>query len=271
VQFQIGRMSKLFILANTFDSIQVVFGPQKPGVFASTLYIFSNDPADPVYGIPLRGEAINPEATCTPATVQFGYVLIDSTGTQPVTIRNSGTDTLKIFKGYTQNGDASEFSVGTIPPNPIPPGGSIVVDARFTPRSYGPKSSTLVFETNDLVNPGSYVQLIGRATTLDVPVPGGVSMTVGLTQNAPNPVAVSMNPLAQYTVNLPRPSELRLTIHDLLGRELAVIAEGRFPAGTHAIRFDLRGRAPGNYPVLLTATGPDNVPVRRSVMTTVIR
>jgi photosystem II stability/assembly factor-like uncharacterized protein len=270
-QFQIGRMSRLAIQAFAFDSIQAVFGPQQPGVFSSTLYILTNDPAEPVYGIPLKGEAINAEATCTPATVPFGFVLIDSTETRQVTVRNSGTDTLKLYKGYTQNGDATEFSVGAVPSGLIPPGASVVVDVRFTPRSYGPKSSTLVLETNDKMNPGSYVQLIGRATTLDAPRPSAAPLTATLSQNAPNPVALSRSPIAQYTVTLPSASDIRVTIYDMLGREIAERAEHAMPSGTHDIRFDLRALAPGQYVAVLTATRPGGAAFRTAVITTVIR
>ena len=40
---------------------------------------------------------------------------------------------------------------------------------------------------------------------------------------------------------------MRLSVHDLLGRELAVVAAGAWPAGTHVIPFDGRGLASGVY------------------------
>ena len=271
LQYQIGRMSKLFIPSTIVDSIQVVFGPQKPGVFTSTLYIYSNDPGEPVYAIPLRGEAVNPEATITPAVVQFGYVLIDSTKGLPVTIRNTGTDTLRLFQGYTQNGDASEFSLGPVPTTPVLPGDSIVLLTYFTPRSYGPKSTTLVVESNDIVHPGSFGQLIGRATTLDIPGVRQASQDISLSQNYPNPVSVSSGHQTMYEFFLVAPGEIRLAMHDMLGREIVVLSEGGATAGHHTIAFDAGRLAPGQYPVQLTMISRNGRSVRRTVMTTVIR
>ncbi len=48
---------------------------------------------------------------------------------------------------------------------------------------------------------------------------------------------------------------LRLTVHDVLGREVAVLAEGVRSAGRHALRFDTEGLAAGVY--LLRLTSPD--------------
>ncbi|MEM6785851.1 MAG: T9SS type A sorting domain-containing protein, partial [Bacteroidota bacterium] len=61
----------------------------------------------------------------------------------------------------------------------------------------------------------------------------------------PNPTATSVAvPLA-----LPETAEVRVAVVDLLGREVAVLAEGRRAAGTHALAFETGGLAPGVYVV----------------------
>jgi hypothetical protein len=54
---------------------------------------------------------------------------------------------------------------------------------------------------------------------------------------------------------LPRAQNARLTVHDVLGREVAVLVEGALPAGVHEARFDPLGFASGQYFVNLRASG----------------
>jgi hypothetical protein len=72
----------------------------------------------------------------------------------------------------------------------------------------------------------------------------------------PNP----FNPLTTIKFELAQPRSLRLSIHDLAGRQLAVLAEGHFPGGTHAVTWsglDAGGRSAGSgvYVARLDAGG----------------
>jgi hypothetical protein len=67
-----------------------------------------------------------------------------------------------------------------------------------------------------------------------------------LAQNFPNP----FNPVTTINFTLsPGHSEgtVRLVVYDLLGREVARLADGRFLPGTHSVRFDGRSLASGVY------------------------
>ncbi len=64
-----------------------------------------------------------------------------------------------------------------------------------------------------------------------------------LTQNYPNP----FNPATQIQFDLPAASDIRLTVFDLLGRQVQVLAEGHYPAGKHAVTFDATDLASGLY------------------------
>lgn len=55
----------------------------------------------------------------------------------------------------------------------------------------------------------------------------------------PNP----FNPRTTIRFDLPRESRVRLTVHDVEGRCVAVLAEGELPAGAHALVWDGRDRA----------------------------
>ena len=64
-----------------------------------------------------------------------------------------------------------------------------------------------------------------------------------LSQNYPNP----FNPGTTLSFSLPHRTDVTLSVHDLLGREITVIARGRFEAGTHTARWE--GTDSGGRPV----------------------
>ena len=71
----------------------------------------------------------------------------------------------------------------------------------------------------------------------------------------PNP----FNPSTQIRFTLDAGRQTRLTVHDILGREIAVLADGPYPAGRHQLAFDGRDLASGIYLVVLDAGGERHV------------
>lgn len=80
---------------------------------------------------------------------------------------------------------------------------------------------------------------------------------------------------ARATVVVPfvlgAPSRVRLVLADALGREVAVVADGAFGAGPHALTLDLAGRAAGVYVVRAVASPERGGPLARSLRLTVLR
>jgi hypothetical protein len=60
---------------------------------------------------------------------------------------------------------------------------------------------------------------------------------------APNPF--SGRTQISYAVEVA--SDVRLSVYDVLGREVAVLVDGQQEAGTHTATFDARGLAAGTY------------------------
>ncbi|HFE52759.1 MAG TPA: T9SS type A sorting domain-containing protein, partial [Bacteroidetes bacterium] len=79
------------------------------------------------------------------------------------------------------------------------------------------------------------IRLTGRATA--VQERGAAPRAFALSRAFPNP----FNPDTQFVCELPRPARLRVSVYDVLGREVARLAEKQFPAGRHRFRWD--GRA----------------------------
>jgi hypothetical protein len=72
---------------------------------------------------------------------------------------------------------------------------------------------------------------------------------VALLPVAPNPVSVS----ARIRYELPEATAVRLQVFDLLGRRVAMLADGEKPAGRHEVSWQSAGLASGTYFVRLQA------------------
>ena len=98
------------------------------------------------------------------------------------------------------------------------------------------------------INPNSTAAFDGPATPAGETPPAALA----LSPNWPNP----FNPTTRLAFDLAQPGQVILTVHDLAGRRVARLADGRFPAGRHVVVWhgrDERGRpvASGVYLALL--------------------
>ncbi|MCB2206201.1 S8 family serine peptidase [bacterium] len=66
---------------------------------------------------------------------------------------------------------------------------------------------------------------------------------ITLSQNYPNP----FNPTTVIRYTLPEAAAARVVVHDLFGRQVAVLAEGMHYAGTHEVVFNATGLPSGTY------------------------
>lgn len=76
-------------------------------------------------------------------------------------------------------------------------------------------------------------------------------VSVKLSRNYPNP----FNPETTIEYMLPRTGMVRLVVYDLLGREVARLADGLRPAGRHQIRFNAGEHPSGTYVYRLEIAG----------------
>ncbi len=100
--------------------------------------------------------------------------------------------------------------------------------------------------------------IAGSAGVNDGPV-----VEFGLSPVSPNPVRRS----TRFQFALPRDANVHLGLHDVQGRELAVLADGEFPAGRHTVDWTSTAGArldPGLYFVRFSAAG--HTIVRRFVL-----
>lgn len=102
---------------------------------------------------------------------------------------------------------------------------------------------------NRIVNDGWYVtniRVIGKILTggsNNNNVTNDLPKNYLLAQNYPNP----FNPVTKILFNLPKTSEVKLTVLDLTGREVTVLINGKLDNGTHEFEWDASNYASGVY------------------------
>jgi len=89
------------------------------------------------------------------------------------------------------------------------------------------------------------------STTTAVDEAETLPKSVVLDSNYPNP----FNPTTTVAYTLPRALHVRLTVHDLLGRQVATLADGLQTAGRHEARFEAGNLPSGLYLYALETEG----------------
>jgi hypothetical protein len=86
------------------------------------------------------------------------------------------------------------------------------------------------------------VELDGNPT-LSIGKPAVLPVAGTLHQNYPNP----FNPTTTIKFELPKASQVNLSVYDLLGRQVSVLVNEKKDAGVHEVKFDASGLSSGVY------------------------
>jgi len=187
-----------------------------------------------------------PEGTHTggATTLHFGNVATGAQASIPIRITNFGNDSLRIT-GYTSTNSA--FSLTKLPAV-VGPGNVLNAQVQFLPSTNGTAQSTLVFASNSIAGPDTIVA-DGAANVngvSDLVPPAIVSL-----ESYPNPFVSSTT--IQYVVAAR--VGVTLTIFNVLGQQIATLANDVEDAGSHSVSFEAAGLAEGTYIARLQA-GP---------------
>ncbi len=116
--------------------------------------------------------------------------------------------------------------------------GEISAQGQFTAHDYGTGYVVAHFGAfSDTAN------VVVRDPVGVEPVEPGVPESFVLNQNYPNP----FNPDTRITFELPVATHVRVTVYDVLGRPVAVLANEQYMPGLHAVRFDAGRLSSGTY------------------------
>ncbi len=148
------------------------FAPQIEGPASAELLISSSDATESVVAVNLRANGATPCLDVNPPALEFRTSLVNRTDSRPLNIESCGGHQLEITRIYlSEDSDPAfelvEDSVPELPAllpalSPGEPRPSRQLSVAFTPREQRIYNGTLIFESNDPVNPRRRVSLLGR-------------------------------------------------------------------------------------------------------------
>ena len=152
--------------------------------------------------------------------------------------------TLVIGLSYLPNSTAAWFASGTNPYRTTNDGNT------WTQQTLSPFTGTIQHLNFADTSRGWAVSSNGEvlhyrpAGTVGVDLPGkGVPSSYSLEQNYPNP----FNPTTQVRFEIGEGGFVSLKVYDLLGRQVATLAEGEMKSGSHTVSFDGSRLSSGMY------------------------
>jgi hypothetical protein len=169
-----------------------------------------------------------PVITASLDTVLFDTTLVDSISTMSLEISNSGFDTLQVSQVFSSS---SEFS-SDINSFSLASGANQLLNVSFAPVQAGVRNGWLRLVNNDPVNDTLNIYLVGigeGVTVLENKL--ALPKVFAVQQNYPNP----FNPLTTIYYELPRNSEVKLVIYNLLGQEVRTLLNSPIKAGRHQV------------------------------------
>ncbi len=208
-----------------------------------TYYNSTSSPTPVGFGSALSGFTASgypPPASITisSTTTAFYYGAVVTTSGKFVAVSNAAGDTL--------GGGLSNNHTVTITTSALDPAGS-------------PYTGEIVVTSNDTANARVLVPVTVTIVT-GVDEHPGVPVHFALHQNYPNP----FNPATQIRFDVPTTGAVKLTVYDLLGREVQTLINEQREAGYHTVLFDASNVSSGVY--FYRLTGPGFVATKRMVV-----
>ena len=114
-------------------SISVTHTPSEVRLFIDTLTFSTNDPAQPIFAIPLAGRGGQAKIALSPDTLRFGRVTVGDSLDGIVRISNPGTWPLTVTSLDIMAGDGAFRAISPFPPQTVQPGAELNITIRFTP------------------------------------------------------------------------------------------------------------------------------------------
>ncbi len=140
----------LTLAPNAVSTVNVDFIPSTTSGSAGTVQVLSNDPAQPVATVQLKGNLGSCSAAllCTPASLDFTGTTVGQTSARPVNCVNSGSAALTVSGVAISSGSDPDLSLlaGRLPAV-VQPGGVLRAQVQFAPNSTNAGTATFTLQT----------------------------------------------------------------------------------------------------------------------------
>ena len=133
------------IAAGGSASFTATFDPSVAGASSGTLSIVSNAPNSPT-AIAMSGTGVQGQLTVSPATISFGSVATGSSGSQTISLTNSGSASVTVSQA-TASGTGFSIS-GLATPLTLGAGQSVSFAAQFAPTTAGSATGSISIVSN---------------------------------------------------------------------------------------------------------------------------
>lgn len=165
-------------------------------------------------------------------SIDFGTVTAPNSASRIVIVRNRGWDTVNFSTPASISPVIAlpdEFSITNSLPTSLEPGAQFSLTLSFTPMQDGARSATLTIPSDA---PVVTTALTGTGVGVSS-VNDGTIGEFNLLQNEPNPFGES----TAIRFSLPISEQIFVKIFDLVGNEVATLADGWFEAGNHILEL----------------------------------
>jgi hypothetical protein len=165
---------------------------------------------------------------------------------------------IKQFSKIVENGLILELALPLDQLGIEPGGGSAIgIEIDYNDNDGGTTRNTKIKTYSEVDDSWTNPSVMGTAQLVGSNVLSGIGTIVveprafGLSQNYPNP----FNPFTKIDYSVPKAGRVRLSVYDIMGREVAVLVDGVKNAGTHTATFDASRLTTGVYVYRFEAAG----------------
>jgi len=243
--------------AGSTYQITIRFTPPTSGQFSGSLTISSNDPDEGSFKVDLKGNgSVPPDISVSPASLDFGDVLLNQSKTLTLTISNIGGSALQITN-IQITGPGFSFKTQPQVPVTIQPGGNPVsIEVLFIPVNAQNYTGQITITSNDPDSPTTTIQLTGRGISAPNIEVTPASLDFG---------KVQINTTSDKTITIKNTGTEVLNISEetISGSQAFTIVSQSFnqiPAGEArnvTVRFSPTGELPYAGNLIISSNDPD--------------
>ena len=229
-------------------NVTVYFLPNVVEYYTGSVTISSNDENDSVFVIPVYGQGLLSPMQFSTSTI-LDTMAPNDLHIHRIALTNSGNFTIDYNISHDIPWVTLSHSEGQLEPG-SEDSVSVTINTLFM--GYGDYEGTLMFTTNvgEFIVP-VHVLITVLGADNDPIIPSVFSVS----DNYPNP----FNPRTHFTVSLPKMSHIVVTIYDISGRQVALLAEGDYNAGQYRMEWDgmmgMNAAAPSGVYLLVVQAG----------------